>query len=379
MKNEEMAKALTNIEFIDKAKKIHGDKYEYLSEYIKSKEKIKILCKKHNYQFFQCPNMHLSGNGCPICGELKKGRSISHDEFIKKSNIVHNNKYTYLTCYQGNKSKLKINCPDHGTFTQIANDHLNGHGCPKCGGTYSNKKDFGKKCKLKHNSIYEYDLSSFENQSSLIRCKCEKHGWFEQIAKVHLKGGRCPKCTKKYRYKDINDFSNHANKVHDFKYRYIGEYINNKTKIKIICPEHGIFEMSPANHLNGKNGCPKCKNKKLRIKRIKEISENKFNGYQVIPNFNPVGCQILDKIAIERNVHIKHAMNGGEYYIKELGYWVDGYDEQNNVVYEFDENYHFNSEGTLNEKDRVRQKEIENYLKCKFIRIKDGTKINEVK
>jgi len=64
-------------------------------------------------------------------------------------------------------------------------------------------------------------------------------------------------------------------------------------------------------------------------------------------------------------------MNGGEYYIKELGCWLDGYDKVNNVAYEYDEKYHFDKDGNLKEKDIKRQKEIEKILKCKFIRIKD--------
>jgi len=62
-------------------------------------------------------------------------------------------------------------------------------------------------------------------------------------------------------------------------------------------------------------------------------------------------------------------MNGGEFYIKELGYWLDGYDKENNVVYEFDEKYHDNQK--QKQKDMVRQQDIINHLKCKFIRIKD--------
>jgi len=58
-------------------------------------------------------------------------------------------------------------------------------------------------------------------------------------------------------------------------------------------------------------------------------------------------------------------LNGGEYYIKELGYWVDGYDKKNNTVYEFDEEFH----KYQTEKDEIRQKEIKKILECKFIRI----------
>jgi very-short-patch-repair endonuclease len=73
----------------------------------------------------------------------------------------------------------------------------------------------------------------------------------------------------------------------------------------------------------------------------------------------------------EKNIHIQHAMNGGEYGIPELGYFVDGYDKDNNTVYEFDEKHHYLPNGELRECDKNRQKEIEDFLKCKFIRIKE--------
>jgi hypothetical protein len=72
----------------------------------------------------------------------------------------------------------------------------------------------------------------------------------------------------------------------------------------------------------------------------------------------------------ETGTNIQHAENGGEFFIKELGYWVDGYDHINNIVYEWDETPHYvNNE--LREKDKLRQIEIEKFLNCKFIRIRE--------
>lgn len=88
-----------------------------------------------------------------------------------------------------------------------------------------------------------------------------------------------------------------------------------------------------------------------------------------MPAFNKNACHIFDKISKNKNIHIQHAINGGEFYIKELGFWLDGYDEINNIVYEYDEKHHFIN-GQLRETDINRQKEIENHLKCTFIRVK---------
>ena len=107
--------------------------------------------------------------------------------------------------------------------------------------------------------------------------------------------------------------------------------------------------------------------RKLRLSTIKRITENKLNGGQLYPRYNPIACEYFNNLMEQTGTYIQHAQNGGEYNIKELGYWVDGYDIENNIVYEYDEIYH-NSNLT---KDKQRQKEIEEFLGCKFVRIKE--------
>lgn len=103
--------------------------------------------------------------------------------------------------------------------------------------------------------------------------------------------------------------------------------------------------------------------------RIKaSISRNGLGKW--VPNFNPIGCKIIDRYGEEHGYNFKHALNGGEYHIKELNYWVDGYDYHNNIVIEIDERHHYDTSGNLKPKDVRRQEEIVSLLKCKFIRIK---------
>jgi len=110
-----------------------------------------------------------------------------------------------------------------------------------------------------------------------------------------------------------------------------------------------------------------CKN--LRLAHIERIKNIKCNGKDLSPIFNVNACKIIDEYGKQNGYNFQHAMNGGEYYIKELGYWVDGYDKEKNIILEVDEKHHFDLNGNLKEKDIRRQKEIEEYLKCKFIRL----------
>jgi len=117
-------------EFIEKAKEIHQNKYDYSKvEYINTDTKIIIICKEHG-EFLQTPNSHLRGCGCIICGGHKKKTT---EEFIVKAQQIHNNKYDYSKVNYINKDMyVNIICKIHYNFLQTPHSHLHGSGCPSC-------------------------------------------------------------------------------------------------------------------------------------------------------------------------------------------------------------------------------------------------------
>jgi rubrerythrin/very-short-patch-repair endonuclease len=128
--------AYTTNTWINKAKEIHNDKYDYsLVNYSGNKNKVIIICKLHG-EFLQIPNDHTQGRGCRYCGSESKGnyKKLTIEEFILRSNVKHNNKYDYSksSYNDGYKTKICIICPDHGEFFSTGNNHLNGSGCPIC-------------------------------------------------------------------------------------------------------------------------------------------------------------------------------------------------------------------------------------------------------
>jgi len=123
---------------------------------------------------------------------------------------------------------------------------------------------------------------------------------------------------------------------------------------------------------------------KLRIKRIREIADDKYNGNQIIPSYNKKSCEFFSKIEMLLGWNGFFATKAGEYQVKELGYFLDYYEPTKNIVLEWDEKHHYNPDGTLKEKDILRQKEIQALLGCKFFRIKEKdfdekSVINEIK
>jgi len=114
--------------FVEKAKKIHGDRYNYDKVvYVNNKTKVIITCPKHG-DFLQTPSDHMRG-GCLKCA----GQNKSTQEFISEGRSVHGDRYDYSkVVYVNAKTKVTITCPTHGDFSQTSSDHLKSHGCPIC-------------------------------------------------------------------------------------------------------------------------------------------------------------------------------------------------------------------------------------------------------
>ena len=194
-------KKLTIESFIEKAKLVHGDKYDYSKVvYSNNKTKVIIVCKIHG-EFIQSPIGHLTGNGCQICGKSLKDTDKT---FIEKAIKVHGDKYDYSKVnYIKSQQKIIIACKLHGDFLQKPNDHLNGYGCSKCAREL-NAKTVIAKGKLTffstvdkiHSDKYDYSNSLYTGMNNKILITCPTHGDFFQTPASHLNGRGCPNCAE---------------------------------------------------------------------------------------------------------------------------------------------------------------------------------------
>lgn len=183
---------LTQEEFEAKANKVHNFKYDYSeTEYVNNHTKIKIRCKEHGI-FEQMPYSHLMGNGCPECGNVKR---LTEEMFLERANNIHNGKYKYYGDFISTHKKIRIGCPIHGDFIQLAKNHLKGQGCPECGKEYAKQwqkgqyEEFIKKSKERFGDVYEFPNieKEFENSHSKIHFKCLRCGRvFEKRCGDHL-------------------------------------------------------------------------------------------------------------------------------------------------------------------------------------------------
>ena len=188
--------------FINKAKLIHGNKYNYsLVNYINSYTKVKIICNKHGI-FEQTPSGHLR-NGCPKCSINHR---LSTEEFVERSKASHSIKYDYsLVNYINKETPVRIICPIHGEFIQRAGTHIKGSNCPKCANIITKSKtiivsktteQFIKEAIDLHGNTYDYSLVKYKNKNTPVKIICSKHGVFEQRPRIHLSGSGCPTCNK---------------------------------------------------------------------------------------------------------------------------------------------------------------------------------------
>lgn len=193
----------TTGEFIEKARKIHGDKYDYSKvDYVGYKGKVKIFCRKHGV-FEQTASDHLSACGCPECSKEYLSERFSHntDKFIQKAKLKHGDRYGYSKVnYKKDGIKVIIECFEHGFFEQTPSNHLRGQGCYKCGilktirRMVKTTEQFIIEAIEIHGDKYKYDKVNYIKNNIKVEIKCNVHGYFYQTPSDHLSGKDCRKC-----------------------------------------------------------------------------------------------------------------------------------------------------------------------------------------
>lgn len=295
---------LNTTEFIKKSKIIHGDNYDYsLVDYSTSHIKVKIKCKKCNSVFTQKPNNHLSGQRCPDCfGNktsttklfIEKANKIHNNKF-DYSQVVYKNAHTNVKIICKIHGIFEITPNAH---LNKRSRTLNG-GCVKCGITNkSNTEEFIKKAIKVHGNLYNYDKFeySLSINKSLILCNKNGHGYFLQGPTQHLAGKGCPKCCdskgelyisewlNKNNFKNIREYTfDECKDIHKLKFDFYLPDVN-------ICIEYdGIQHFIPINYWGGPDGLNKikhrdsiknnyCKINKIKLLRISYLDFKKIDS-----------------------------------------------------------------------------------------------------
>ena len=275
--------------FIKKAKKVHGNKYDYSKvNYIDSKTKVRIICPKHG-DFSQRPNDHLNGKGCKECyNEIRGATQRSNKvEFIENANKKHNYKYDYSKVeYVNTHTKVCVICSEHGEFLVEPASHLAGKQCKECAKieraknkTLSNE-EFISKAKKVHGEKYDYSLTKYNGIYNAVEIVCPTHGVFKQVASYHLSGNGCQKCKRSHLEYDVEQIllENNIEFVPQYKQQWLGlqslDFYLPKYNIAIEC--QGEQHFKPIDIFGGinafkqqqildKNKLNKCKEHNIKI------------------------------------------------------------------------------------------------------------------
>lgn len=326
--------------FVKKSKEKWGDRYDYsLVEYKNCKEKVKIILNETGVVYEQTPSQHL------ISKPENKTIKGNTEDFINRSNKIHNFKYDYSkTKYEFSSDKVIIICPEHGEFEQVANSHLRGMGCKKCGDKYKEREyqvrytteEFILDSKRKWGDKYDYTLTEYKNARTKLKIIYDGIV-YEQLPPSHLKypvegflNQEIFLIKAKRKWKDKYDYSlveyistkvpvkiiyegkiyeqlphNHliyapelrnslsleefidfSKKIHLNKYNYDKViYINSQNSVTIVCPLHGDFNQKPQVHMSG-SGCRKCSESKgeKEIRGFLEKNKIEFSREHIFLN-----------------------------------------------------------------------------------------------
>lgn len=287
-------------------------------------------------------------------------RKLTNDEFIKNCIEKHSDRYDYsLVEYKNIRSKIYIICKEHGIFAQIAKNHKEGQGCPRCHCNRNlTKEEFIFRCKNKHKYDYSLIESIFIKSDDYIKViDINSNLIYLQLSDNHKNGIRPTKIESKslinrlslihndkfdyiieketyystdkiklinkltndiFEYRvdrhlqgmspnkvTLNIFLYKSKEIHNDRYDYslVKEINGNSDKVDIICSDHGIFKQSVSNHMNLGNGCPIC------------IGKGRWNNETLISEFNKIHFNLYDY----SNVNFKGVENKVDIICKKHG------------------------------------------------------------
>lgn len=289
---------------------------------------------------------------CQYCGKKignetiksNHGALVTHEQFCEKNP----NRLTHTNLSKDSRKRMSDACKKRN----IASRKPGGWKCHYCDLIFPtqhacyehqhqvHQKEMGNAYKKKHSGNWQcnYCLAEFRIRSELFSHLkvCEKR-LSEPLDKLgrtksslHSSPCCCKYCGKQFKTRQPCSYHEHY---------YCDKNPNKLERKKSI----NTFES------NLKRSIAMAKRKEALLKA---------NGVVLKPNYNPTACEYIDALNKEKGWHLQHALNGGE--IKCGPYWMDGYDKDLNIVFEYDEAKHHKP--SVRKRDKLREQSIINIL-----------------
>lgn len=314
-------KKITQKEFEDRIKELTDGKFNIISPYINTNQKIKLV-HECGFEFETIPTNFYKNLKCPKCSGSIRNKTTN----IFKSEVksLCNDEYKVLSEYEANKKKVKFLHKTCGhIFEMKPNDFLYGHRCPNCFGAKKKTTDlFNKEVDTLTNGEYSI-VSEYESAMKKVKILHNECGYiFEMKPNSFVNGCRCPSCAIEKRAK-VN------RKTHDeflsSVFNLVGDeylvssnssYFNNKTKILFKHTKcNSEFKMAAANFLAGQR-CPCCSESKGEKQIEIFLLEKKIN-FQKQYTFENLKRKRFDFLILDSNNKIKFVLEyDGEFHFK---------------------------------------------------------------
>lgn len=193
---------------------------------------------------------------------------ITTAEFISRANTAHGVRYDYSNVvFTSVTAKVVIGCESHGSFEQVARDHMRGVGCRKCSLDKSRItfKTFLERARLAHGELYSYDEASW-NDGPFVTVICATHGSFQQRWYNHTKGDGCTPCYRGSRRLSRPAVAARITEIHGDKITLVSEgFVATNEQGLFNCIKHGVFTAWLSNILAGQD-CSNCSQSARRSK-----------------------------------------------------------------------------------------------------------------
>jgi len=324
-------RTLTTHQFIDKAKIVHGDLFDYAETvYTLWLSPLNVRCRQHSQLFEVTPSYHLEAGGCPSCGDQRRLEStaLPFSEFLSRARDKFGDTYEYdESSYTGVAKDMRILCLAHGWFSQPGYVHLRAKiGCPICTARIPlTQEDVIARLTSKFGNTLDYSQINFKGAKTPFTLTCVKHSHTFSTALHNLlkpNGNGCKKCALEASAETLtitfSEFLWRARETHGDTFTY-KDYINISSPVTVICKEHGEFSQNASAHVKG-NGCAQCKISTIERELITHLRmlgvEVKSGDRKTIKSVKGTAME-LDLFIPSKNLAIE--VNGAMWHSEKVG------------------------------------------------------------
>lgn len=211
-------------------------------------------------------------------------KKLAQKEWLAKAKANHGNDYDYsLSEYVSAHTPIKVicnTCKNILLVDPITHANSKNHRCPYCHKRSCTLEEWKQKANKVHNNYYDYSKVKYINNHTKVCIICKKHGEFWQNAGYHLHNHGCPECAKEKSRLTQEEFIEKCKSIYGEQFTYEKtKYVNARTPFIITCRIHGNLEKDYNHFITRRQGCSLC-NKDKKLELKVNLKEYDGKNYK---------------------------------------------------------------------------------------------------